>query len=170
MRYLADTNILARFVDKRHPHSSVARAALKTLAYEEYTLYVTSQNVIELWNVITRPADKNGLGRTPTEAYRILRLVERFFVVLPDTPQIYQEWRRLVIEYQVSGVQVHDARLVAAMRVHGVSHILTFNGKDFARYRREGIVAVAPDDDAIVRRVRENMERYQTATEKPADS
>ncbi|HJT69510.1 MAG TPA: hypothetical protein VJ731_04885 [Terriglobales bacterium] len=32
------------------------------------------------------------------------------------------------------GVQVHDARLVAAMRVHGVKRILTFNDKDFARY------------------------------------
>jgi predicted nucleic acid-binding protein len=31
-------------------------------------------------------------------------------------------------------VQVHDARLVAAMRVHGVKRILTFNDKDFARY------------------------------------
>jgi hypothetical protein len=28
----------------------------------------------------------------------------------------------------------HDARLVAAMIVHGVTHLLTFNGADFARY------------------------------------
>jgi len=34
----------------------------------------------------------------------------------------------------VSGVQVHDARLAAAMRVHGVKRILTFNDRDFARY------------------------------------
>jgi predicted nucleic acid-binding protein len=27
-----------------------------------------------------------------------------------------------------------DARLVAAMRVHGVKRILTFNDKDFVRY------------------------------------
>lgn len=38
------------------------------------------------------------------------------------------------IAHNVSGVQVHDARLVAAMRVHGVSRILTFNDKDFTRY------------------------------------
>jgi predicted nucleic acid-binding protein len=29
---------------------------------------------------------------------------------------------------------VHDARLVAAMNVHGVRRILTFNTDDFARY------------------------------------
>jgi predicted nucleic acid-binding protein len=40
----------------------------------------------------------------------------------------------LLITHGVSGVQVHDARLVAAMHVYGVKHILTFNGKDFARY------------------------------------
>lgn len=36
--------------------------------------------------------------------------------------------------YRVSGVQVHDARLVAAMHVHNVNRILTFNTKDFARF------------------------------------
>jgi hypothetical protein len=31
------------------------------------------------------------------------------------------------------GVQVHDARLVAAMKVHGVTRILTINIRDFSR-------------------------------------
>src|SRR5260370_42007605 len=34
----------------------------------------------------------------------------------------------------VSGVQVYDARLVAAMRVHSVKRILTFNAKGFPRH------------------------------------
>jgi predicted nucleic acid-binding protein len=54
--------------------------------------------------------------------------------VLPDSLAVHEEWRRLLVMHSVSGVQVHDARLVAAMRVHGVKHILTFNDKDFARY------------------------------------
>jgi len=33
-----------------------------------------------------------------------------------------------------SNDRAHDARLVAAMNVRGVSHILTFNGADFSRY------------------------------------
>lgn len=41
---------------------------------------------------------------------------------------------KLLVSRGVSGVQVHDARLVAAMRVHGVKRILTFNDKDFVRY------------------------------------
>jgi len=49
-----------------------------------------------------------------------------------------------VVSFGVSGVQVHDARLVAAMTVHGVTHILTLNPTDFARYTTVGIVAVDP--------------------------
>jgi hypothetical protein len=37
---------------------------------------------------------------------------------------------------------VHDARLIAAMMVHGAKRILTFNYKDFVRFR--DIEAVHP--------------------------
>jgi predicted nucleic acid-binding protein len=60
----------------------------------------------------------------------------------PDTSAVYPEWRQLVVMVGVSGVQVHDARLAAVMRVHGLSHILTFNTTDFARY--PGITALHP--------------------------
>ena len=63
---------------------------------------------------------------------------------MPDVPAVFLEWRRLVVTFGVSGVQVHDARLVAAMKVNGVTHILTFNTSDFKRYGSEGIVAVDP--------------------------
>ena len=48
----------------------------------------------------------------------------------------------MLVDYGVSGVQVHDARLAATMRVHGVQRILTFNVQDFRRYT--GIEAVLP--------------------------
>jgi predicted nucleic acid-binding protein len=51
-----------------------------------------------------------------------------------ESPEVYQEWKRLVVANNVSGVQVHDARLVAAMSVHAIKRILTFNVDDFARY------------------------------------
>lgn len=91
-----------------------------------------------------RPADRNGLGLEPADADQLLRLVERLFPVLPDVPAVYPQWRQLVVAFDVSGVQVHDARLVAAMRIHSVTHILTFNVIDFVRYAALGIVAVDP--------------------------
>jgi predicted nucleic acid-binding protein len=64
--------------------------------------------------------------------------------MLPDTPEVHVLWRRLLVAHAVSGVQVHDARLAAAMLVHGVNRILTFNTLDFARFT--GIQAVNPAD------------------------
>lgn len=63
---------------------------------------------------------------------------------MPDNERVHVEWRRLVVEHSVTGVQVHDARLVAAMLVHGVRQLLTLNIQDFARY--SGITAVHPRD------------------------
>lgn len=38
------------------------------------------------------------------------------------------------MQHSVLGVQVHDARLAAAMYVHRVNHILTLNVSDFSRF------------------------------------
>ena len=100
---------------------------------------------MDFWNVATRPANKNGLGLSPRVADRLLRLMERLFPVIPDVADIYPAWRQLVVTFGVSGVQVHDARLVAAMQVNGLTHILTFNTTDFVRYAPLGIVALDPN-------------------------
>jgi hypothetical protein len=52
----------------------------------------------------------------------------------PTAWQCMKSGGKLLVTYGVSGVQVHDARLAAAMRVYGVKWILTFNERDFARY------------------------------------
>ncbi len=144
MDYLVDTNVLLRFADRTQPLHSTVRNAIRTLNANEGRLYITGQNCIEFWNVVTRPKERNGSGLTPTEAERWLRLIERVFPFLPDQPEIYAEWRRLVVQFGVSGVQVHDARLVAAMQVNGITRILTFNAADFRRYASEGIVVIDP--------------------------
>ncbi len=144
MIHLVDTNILLRFADRTHLVHPIVRNVVRTLRAGGHRLCATPQNCVEFWNVATRPKERNGFGLAPAQADRLLRLVERLFPLLPDSPAVYTEWRRLVVSFGVSGVQVHDARLVAAMSVHGVTHILTFNTADFARYHTRGIVAVDP--------------------------
>ncbi len=102
------------------------------------------QNCVEFWNVFTRPATRNGFGLSIQQTNHSLRLVEKIFPLLPDDARIHREWRKLVFSFGVSGIQVHDARIVAAMLVHQVTHILTFNTADFVRYSKIGIVAVNP--------------------------
>ena len=144
MIYLVDTNVLLRFADRTHPFHAAVRVAIHRLRTEGHRLRATPQNCVEFWNVATRPVERNGFGLVPANVDRLLRLVERLFPLLPDSPAVYPEWRRLVVSFDVSGTQVHDARLVASMILHGVTHILTFNTADFVRYTTIGIVAVDP--------------------------
>ncbi len=123
MIYLVDTNVLLRFADRNHPSHPFMRSAVRKLRQEGHTLQVTTQNCVEFWNVATRPASRNGFGLISADADRLLRLIERLFPLLPGTSTLYPEWRRLVVTFEVSGVQVHDARLAAAMNVYGITGV-----------------------------------------------
>jgi predicted nucleic acid-binding protein len=144
MNYLLDTNILLRLVEINHPHHKQASEALKKLRRQNNTFCILVQNVSEFWNVCTRPAEKNGLGFSIAKTDLQLKRFERFFTLLPDTLKVYKNWREIVINHSVSGVQVHDAKIVAAMKAHNIQNLLTFNAKDFKRYT--DIKAVEPKD------------------------
>jgi predicted nucleic acid-binding protein len=140
--YLADTNILLRLLKSNDPEYWLVRRAVHTLKAHGERLCYVPQNILEFWNVCTRPPGRNGFGLSPREADERAQRVERAFTLLPDNELIHPEWRRLVLAHAVSGAQVHDARLVAAMHVHGVTHLLTLNVRDFTRY--PGITIVHP--------------------------
>ena len=142
MQVLLDSNILIRWLEPDNPDQIVVKAAMDRLMLSNADLCYTSQNLGEFWNTMTRPANRNGYGLSPEEADIRAKDVEALFDLLSDSLAVHQEWRRLLVDYRVSGVQVHDARLVAAMHVHGVRRILTFNTKDFTRF--DGIEAVHP--------------------------
>lgn len=144
MIYIADTNFSLRFAIRQNPLHSTVRQAVRTLRQKGDEIYILPQTCVEFWNVATRPAKNNGFGFTVSDTDFFLRLIERIFPLLPDDSNVHKEWRKLVLNFGVSGVQVHDARIVAAMLVHQVTHILTFNTADFARYSNVGIVAVDP--------------------------
>ena len=141
---LVDTNILLRASRRSDPQHNLIDGALAKLVLAGTFLHYTHQNIAELWNAMTRPASRNGFGLTLAEAESEVRVIEAGMVLLPDSEAVYREWRRIVVQHAVSGVQVHDARLVAAMRVHGVKHLLTLNVGDFGRYK--GIVILDPSN------------------------
>lgn len=131
MSYLIDTNVLLRLAQKKHPMRPDARRALVTLRQQGEELCIIPQNIIEFWAVATRPVANNGLGLTVNEAAGEIKKLKRLFKLMPDLPPIYAEWESLVTEYLVVGKPTHDARLVAAIKAHNLSHILTFNTDDF---------------------------------------
>ncbi|MBV9868412.1 MAG: PIN domain-containing protein [Abitibacteriaceae bacterium] len=148
--YLVDTNILLRDVDASHSHHATTRQALRFLATTGAPLCLIPQNLIEFWVAATRPTAVNGLGLSPAQAQASIAQFEASFHLLPDTSVIFAEWKRIVTAYTVSGKTAHDARLIAAMKVHGLTHLLTFNGNDFHRYSiGESITVVDPHSVAL---------------------
>jgi len=141
---LIDTNTLLRTLQPSHPQRETARVAIKALTARGGELHIVPQNLFELWVVATRPASQNGLGLSTTEAAAELMRLKSMFPLLPDSPAIYPVWESLVIQYRVAGKPAHDARLVAAMLVHGLTTILTFDRTGFSRYA--GVEALHPAD------------------------
>jgi predicted nucleic acid-binding protein len=141
----SDTGILLRLLDRADPHHQAIRQALRVLRARGEELVTSPQNIAEFWNVCTRPASaRGGYGLSVSETGRRVRIMERIFQVLPGSPAAFPLWKQLVVSHAVQGVQVHDARLVAWMLAHGITHILTLNTADFACY--PGIVAWTPQD------------------------
>jgi predicted nucleic acid-binding protein len=109
-------------------------------------LNICAQNLIEFRNAATRPLALNGLGLSVADVEAKAALFESTFPLLDDTPDIYPAWKSIVQSANVTGKQVHDARLVAVCHVHGVSHLLTFNVSHFTRLSHiaPGITVVDP--------------------------
>lgn len=139
MAYQVDTNILLRLVQPNHPMHADAQRAVRALLAGAETIYYLPQNVREFWNVCTRPIERNGLGFSQMQVESEVQRIEGLFTLLDDGPSVYYEWRQLVYHHSVSGVQVHDCYIVAAMIVHGIDKLLTFNKTDFKRYRIDSV-------------------------------
>ena len=145
MAYLLDTNILLRLISPDDPMHAETVAASDTLNARRFGAIIAPQNLIELWNVCTRPAEKNGLGLTLERTKAEVARLKRLLIFLPDTQAIFSEWSRLVETYEVKGAKVHDTRLVAFMLVHQIDKILTYNVRDFRRFSPE-ITPVSPKE------------------------
>lgn len=123
---------------------AAATQATTTLIRQGETVHIIPQNLYEFWSVATRDIKFNGLGLSISDAQTELAKLKSLFSYLPDTPAVCSQWERLVVQYAVMGRDSHDTRIVAAMSVHGVTHLLTFNKDDFKRYTN--IVAVSPGE------------------------
>jgi predicted nucleic acid-binding protein len=94
---LLDSNILLRISKSDDPQHAVIIQALKALVGQGVRLCYTSQTLGEFWNASTRPLDKNGFGLTVAETDRLARVIERDFEFLPDSHEVHDRWRSLLV-------------------------------------------------------------------------
>jgi len=144
MRYLVDTNVLLRWSAAGDPRYAECVGAVDDLTARGIDVCVCAQVLIEYWAISTRPEEVNGLGLSPSDVEARLTQVDRIFTLLSEPPDIARRWRELARMYGVSGKESHDARIVALMLTHNVTHLLTLNGGDFARY--QDITPLTPSD------------------------
>jgi predicted nucleic acid-binding protein len=144
MAYLLDTGVLLRLFDQSAPERGDVLAAIRKLLGNREPLYAAVQNLAEFWNVTTRPRAVNGLGETPATAGKRLVVIERLMQIVTESEVSYVTWKRLVKDHAVVGVLVHDTRLVSVMAAEGISHLVTFNKRDFRRFGQ--ITAITPGE------------------------
>jgi predicted nucleic acid-binding protein len=143
-KYLIDTNVVLRFCNASDSQHTLAGSAISHLLATGNECYLTAQVLIELWVVATRPANVNGLGWTTERTKSIIDQLLYRFPMLEDSPQIFPCWLELVTVKEILGKRAHDSRLVSIMLTSKVTHLLTFNGKDFNI--SENITIVHPQD------------------------
>jgi predicted nucleic acid-binding protein len=134
MKILVDTNVLTRMAEPGHAQNRIAADAIEALGRQGHELAIVPQVLYEFWSVCTRPLSANGLGRSVDEAIAEIAKIKSFFRLLAETPSVLAEWESRVSAFRIIGRDAHDAHLVSAMVVHGMTHILTFNAHDFRRF------------------------------------
>ena len=128
MPYLFDSNTFLRLAEQNSPERHIVINAIRGLRLQNEVLAYTPQVLSEFWNVCTRPStSRSGLQLSLAQTERKAKLIEKYFRLLPDNILTYNEWRRLVLDLGISGVQVHDTMLVASMIVHNIQNLITYN-------------------------------------------
>jgi predicted nucleic acid-binding protein len=98
---LVDTNVLLRRTQPGNSQYDVAVESVRRLLATAEPVHYTLQNIAEFWNVITRPVSSNGMGVAAAVALAEVEKIERAMELPPDSPAMYGEWKRLVLQHGV---------------------------------------------------------------------
>lgn len=157
-----DTNILIYAMQAQSPLHDLALNALREIGEGSAPWALPDQVLGEFLRVVTHPR-----ARSPvTPAYAIdwldRALASPSARVLASGPTHWSILRRLVVDGNVRGNDVHDARLVAVCVEHGVERILS---EDRGLRRFDDIVVVGLADRGTAR---ERSPRYRATRRRAA--
>ena len=142
---MLDTNVLMGYLREGvHGGAGTITGALARLLDLGWSQFICEQNLHETYSVATRPVSANGWGMEPPEAMRTLERLQAKFGTLPNHPDTYGIWSRLVELHSVRGRVSHDARLAALALSHRVTYLLTLNPSDFKRFSE--LTVLTPQD------------------------
>lgn len=82
------------------------------------------------------------MGMTAQDCKKMIDQLLTKFPLVENGASSFGEWYQLVVTHSCLGKVAHDARYIAVMKIHGLCHLLTFNGSDFKRY--PGLTIIEP--------------------------
>ena len=129
-----DTNILVYAHREDAPFHALAKQCVTALAESTAAWAVPWPCVHEFVGIVTR----RRVFEPPTPLDVALAQVDAWLaspsvVLLAEGPGYWSELRALLAAGNVSGPQVHDARIAALCRLHGVRELWTAD-RDFSRF------------------------------------
>jgi len=130
---IVDTNVLVYALDADAPQHTASRTLLETARDRSTTLYVTSQILCEFYSIVTN-ARRVSKPRSPAEALDAVSGLLAFLDVLTIPAHTVEGWLDLLRRRPVTGGDIFDLQLVAAMQANGVQRIYTFNTDDFEAF------------------------------------
>lgn len=134
MIYLIDSSVCLRTIELTDPLRTTTLDHLSRAVNQGDTLIVVAQVVAECWGVLTRPQANNGFGLNPMEAKVEVDKLLAFFQPESDPHSLIFKLSSFAELHQVSGRQIHDARMALTCELLGLDGIVTYNKPDFARY------------------------------------
>jgi predicted nucleic acid-binding protein len=136
-----DTNVLVYAQLNGSPFQSQAQAVLQQLHGGGSTLWISRQVLREYLAATTRLGALT--GSIPIAS--LVGDVQYFctqYQIAEDNAAVTAALLQLLTAVPTGGKQVYDANIVATMQTYGITHLLTHNTADFARFA--GIVQVIP--------------------------
>jgi hypothetical protein len=129
-----DSNLLVYAHREDSPWHDSAYARIVALAEGRSSWAIPWPCVHEFLSIVTHPRIYN----PPTPLKNALGQVDAWLespslVVLSESADHWPSLRKILVSGRVSGPQVHDARIVAICRQHGVSELWTAD-RDFSRF------------------------------------
>jgi uncharacterized protein len=129
-----DTNILVYAHRKDSLFHEIAKRAIASLAEHRAAWAIPWPCAHEFFSVVTN----SRIYQTPTPPSDALDQIDAWLesssvVLLSETDQYLAELRALVTAGRIAGARIHDARIAALCRQHGVRELWSAD-RDFSRF------------------------------------
>lgn len=130
-RFLVDTNVLIYATLSVDPRYEKARKVLELRKNKNNQLFVSTQNLAEIYPNLTGPKTKpSDLPAVAREKITTLASLDRL-AVLPVTVTVVKKALELCQKYEVTKQKFFDMQLVALMILENIPVIITENIHDF---------------------------------------